>query len=48
MERERINVPANPLNYWHYRMHLTLEELMQADELNARIRRMIDESGRSC
>lgn len=48
VERERINVPANPLNYWHYRMHLTLEELMQADELNARIRRMIDESGRSC
>lgn len=46
IERERINIPANPLNYWHYRMHLTLEELMNADELNAHIRRLIQESGR--
>ena len=44
--RERINVPANPLNYWHYRMHLTIEELMKADELNERIRRLTDEAGR--
>ena len=42
IERERINVPANPLNYWHYRMHLTIEELMRADELNAQIRSLID------
>lgn len=44
--RERINVPANPHNYWHYRMHLTLEELMRADELNACIRSLIDKAGR--
>ena len=31
---ERINVPANPKNYWRYRMHLTLETLLQADAFN--------------
>lgn len=46
IERERINVPANPLNYWHYRMHLTIEELMRADDLNAQIRSLIDGAGR--
>ncbi len=40
-EAERINVPANPFNYWCYRMHLTLEELLDADGLNASIRSMI-------
>jgi 4-alpha-glucanotransferase len=25
---ERINDPANPKNYWQYRMHLTLEDLL--------------------
>jgi 4-alpha-glucanotransferase len=43
---ERINVPANPRNYWRYRMHLTLEELMQQEEFNQRIAQLIDESGR--
>ena len=45
---ERINVPANPKNYWHYRMHLTLETLMNCRELNTRIREMIEHSGRRC
>ena len=40
VEAERINVPANPLNYWHWRMHLTLEQLMEADELNETIREL--------
>jgi 4-alpha-glucanotransferase len=40
---ERINVPSDPHNYWNYRMHLTLEQLLQADEFNADIRRMIAE-----
>ncbi len=43
---ERINVPANPLNYWHYRMHIPLETLMNCEELNNKIRQMIDHSGR--
>ena len=43
---ERINVPANPRHYWRYRMHLTIEELMKADELNSRIAKMVGGSGR--
>ncbi len=31
---ERINVPANPKNYWRYRVHLKLEELLRADSFN--------------
>ncbi len=43
---ERINDPANPNQVWNYRMHITIEELMQADELNDQIKQMIKESGR--
>ena len=43
---ERINVPANSRHYWRYRMHLTLEELLQSDDLNDMIRHKIAESGR--
>ncbi len=44
---ERINVPSNPRNYWHYRMHLTLEQLMKCDEQNEKIRRLIARSDRN-
>ncbi|MBQ2393216.1 MAG: 4-alpha-glucanotransferase, partial [Alistipes sp.] len=43
---ERINVPANSRHYWRYRMHMTLEELLSANEMNQMIRRKIKESGR--
>ncbi len=43
---ERINVPDNPDNFWCYRMHISLEELLKATKLNARIRNMIAVSGR--
>jgi 4-alpha-glucanotransferase len=39
---ERINVPANPRHYWRYRMHLTLEELMQQHAFNTHLRTLID------
>ena len=45
-QEERINVPANSRHYWRYRMHLTLEELLEQEDFNRRIRRMIGESGR--
>jgi 4-alpha-glucanotransferase len=32
---ERINIPADANHYWRYRMHLTLEELLSAEEFNA-------------
>jgi 4-alpha-glucanotransferase len=43
---ERINVPANSRHYWRYRMHITLEELLKADNINKLIRHKIAESGR--
>jgi len=39
---ERINIPANPQHYWRYRMHLNINELIEAEELNGKIREMIE------
>jgi len=47
IEAERINVPANPKHYWRYRMHLSLEDLMQADSINTKIRELIVLTGRN-
>lgn len=46
VQEERINVPSNPKNYWHYRMHLPLEQLMKAEGLNEKIRKLIKYTGR--
>jgi 4-alpha-glucanotransferase len=43
---ERINVPANPNHYWRYRMHITLEDLLNADEFNEEVKTYIADSGR--
>jgi 4-alpha-glucanotransferase len=43
---ERINVPANSNHYWRYRMHLTLEELLEAEDLNRLVGRLVKQSGR--
>jgi len=43
---ERINIPANPRHYWRYRMHLSIEQLLAADELNEDISTLIIQSGR--
>ncbi len=43
---ERINVPANPHHYWRYRMHLSLESLLAADEFNRAVASLIAKSGR--
>ena len=43
---ERINIPSNPRHYWRYRMHLTIEQLMQSDEFNETIKTLIIQSGR--
>jgi 4-alpha-glucanotransferase len=44
---ERINEPANPKHYWRYRMHLTLERLLEAEEFNDELRRLVVRYGRS-
>ncbi|MBR4921430.1 MAG: 4-alpha-glucanotransferase [Prevotella sp.] len=43
---ERINIPANPRHYWRYRMHLSIEQLLAADDFNETIRTLIIQSGR--
>lgn len=45
-EDERINVPAISQHYWRYRMHLTLEELLEATDFNQRVKSMVSASGR--
>ncbi|MDR2087137.1 MAG: 4-alpha-glucanotransferase [Dysgonamonadaceae bacterium] len=41
-DAERINIPARPRHYWQYRMHLTIEELMKAEKLNEKIKRLTE------
>ena len=43
---ERINVPSDPYNRWQYRMHLTIEQLLQATKYNDKVRTMIRRSRR--
>ncbi len=38
---ERINLPSNPKHYWRYRMHLTLEALLDSDNYNEELKRNI-------
>jgi 4-alpha-glucanotransferase len=43
---ERINIPANPKHYWRYRMHLSLEDLQNAERFNNEVRGLLANSGR--
>ena len=45
-DAERINIPATSRHYWRYRMHLSIEQLIEADDLNAEIADLITSSGR--
>jgi 4-alpha-glucanotransferase len=45
-DAERINVPSNRDHVWNYRMHISLEQLMDERAFNDEVRRMITESGR--
>ena len=44
---ERINVPANPSHYWQYRMHMTLENLLEQNGFNNELHTCIVASGRA-
>lgn len=44
---ERINVPSNSRFSWRFRLHLTMEELLEEDEWNDELRNFIQQSGRS-
>lgn len=43
---ERINVPSDPYNRWRYRMHLTIEQPIDAERYNNKVRTMITRSKR--
>ena len=43
---ERINVPANPRNYWRYRMHITIEDLLKNSDFNERVFELVRSGGR--
>ena len=43
---ERINIPANPKHYWRYRMHLSLEDLIEEKPFMYLLRAMLQNGGR--
>lgn len=45
-EEERINNPEDPNNYWSYRMHVTLESLLENTNFKSQIKEMISSCGR--
>ena len=45
-DEERINIPSDPNNYWHYRIHLNLEDLLKENNFNNELKKNIEESGR--
>ncbi len=45
-DAERINDPSNPHHFWCYRMHLTLNELLNADDFNKKLKKIIAERKR--
>ncbi len=38
---ERINIPANPRNYWRYRMHVNIEDLLENRGYNASVKELV-------
>ena len=44
---EQINVPSNPAHFWKYRIHLPLEELVDAVGFNVPLRALVEASGRA-
>ncbi|KAL5546818.1 hypothetical protein UlMin_006505, partial [Ulmus minor] len=44
---ETINDPTNPKHYWRYRCHVTLESLIEDNELITTIKGIVRESGRA-
>ena len=43
---ERINVPSNRAHMWNYRMHISIEQLMDERAFNSTVRTMIADAGR--
>jgi 4-alpha-glucanotransferase len=39
-DEERINIPANRSDCWQYRMHISIEKLLNEDEFNAKVKKL--------
>ena len=46
-QREQINIPSNPHHHWCYKMHQSLESLIERQGFNNMLREMISNSGRN-
>lgn len=46
-EEEQINIPANSKHEWKYRMPCYIEELIENEELNNKIKTLISNSKRN-
>ena len=46
-DHERINVPSNAEHYWRYRLHVSLEALIGAEDFNRRVQDLVTVSGRN-
>ena len=46
-KEERINDPANPKNYWQYRMHISLEQLLKEHVFNTELKSYLLSCGRA-
>ena len=47
VREERINQPGDSYNQWRYRMNVSIEQLMESTQFNAKIRTMIARSQRT-
>ncbi|MEQ9427053.1 MAG: 4-alpha-glucanotransferase [Cyclobacteriaceae bacterium] len=45
-QEEHINHPEIIPHYWRYRLHINMEDLLDEDEFNARLKEMVEQSGR--
>jgi 4-alpha-glucanotransferase len=43
---ERINIPADPKHYWRYRMHMSLESLIEETNFNEELKSYVEVCGR--
>lgn len=39
---ERINLPENPLNFWCYRMHVSIEEMIADSKFNEKVKALVN------
>lgn len=46
IDEERINVPAITPFYWRWRMEISIERLASAEDLNEKLREMVEQAGR--